>query len=102
MRRCLEPDSIALIKPVAVDVFLIIDDDILYYWNPPGVITPPYISAKTMNILIKERTINLYHPVCKRISILILGLIPLGSNISIIIPKVFIVNQKIPFTTVAL
>jgi hypothetical protein len=36
MRRCLEPDSIALIKPVAVDVFLIIDDDIKYC-KPPGI-----------------------------------------------------------------
>jgi hypothetical protein len=37
MRRCLEPDSIALIKPVAVDAFLIIDDDINYCKPPAGV-----------------------------------------------------------------
>src|SRR5688500_8663442 len=102
MRRCLEPDSIALIKQVAVDTFLIIDDYIKYSKHNSGVNTLTYISDKRMNIMIKERIINLYHPVCKRISILILGLIPLGSNINIIMPKVFIVNQKIPLTTVAL
>jgi hypothetical protein len=56
-------------NPEAVEVFLITEDgdedegDVIGYCIPPGVIIPPYIRVNTMNMLMKERTINLYQPV---------------------------------------
>src|SRR5918994_1058521 len=69
--------------------------------RPPGPSIPPYISARAMNMLIKARTMSLYQPVWSRMSILILGLMPLGRSISIITPNVLSVNQKMALATVA-
>jgi len=53
-----------------------------------------------MNMLMNESTISLYQPVWSRMSILILGMMPRGKSISMIIPKVFSVNQNVAFAAI--
>jgi hypothetical protein len=51
----LEPDSIALINPVAVEVFLIIDDDDIYYCKPRPKLSTLFLFIIAIKLMDKTK-----------------------------------------------